>query len=228
MKLTTKLTAIFVGAAGLILAMSRIQIELANALRERPENRRVALEEAVRQMTEFDRHLDSYKAGFTLSNHSPMERILATRGVLQGHLDREQMAFREIDREYPLLRQNSQQVSEFDRGRQGAAIAFYSSEINPVFDRIRESINDLVLLKREQAEYLNIKGEKTAAATRRQFLQIVGLVFVFSIGLVFFVARTVTRPINVLTKATWKAARGNFAQRLTSNSRDEVGQVTRS
>jgi len=265
MKLTTKLTAIFVGAAGLILAMStfaalratnslagqirldyndsvlpltkladlnqtlmKIQIELANALRERPENRRVALEEAVRQMTEFDRHLDSYKAGFTLSNHSPMERILATRGVLQGHLDREQMAFREVDREYPLLRKHLQQVSEFDRGRQGAAIAFYSLEINPIFDRIRESINDLVLLKREQAEYLNIEGEKTAAATRRQFLQIVGLVFVFSIGLVFFVARTVTRPINVLTKATWKAARGNFAQRLTSNSRDEVGQLTRS
>jgi two-component system sensor histidine kinase/response regulator len=265
MKLTTKLTAIFVGTAGLILALStfaalratnhlagqirldyndsvlpltkladlnqtlmRIQIELANALRERPENRRVALEEAVRQMTEFDRHLDSYRAGFTLSNHSPMERILATRGVLQDHLDREQMAFREIDREYPLLRKNLQRVSEFDRGRQGAAIAFYSFEINPVFDRIRESINDLVLLKREQAEYLNIEGEKTAAATRRQFLQIVGLVFVFSIGLVFFVARTLTHPIKVLTEATWKAAQGDFAQRLASTSGDEVGQLTRS
>jgi PAS domain S-box-containing protein len=265
MKLTTKLTAIFVGTAGLILALStfaalratnhlagqirldyndsvlpltkladlnqtlmRIQIELANALRERPENRRVALEEAVRQMTEFDRHFDSYKAGFTLSKHSPMERILATRGVLQDHLDREQMAFREIDREYPLLRKNLQQVSEFDRGRQGSAIAFYSFESNPVFDRIRESINDLVLLKREQAEYLNIEGEKTAAATRRQFLQIVGLVFVFSIGLVFFVARTLTHPIKVLTEATWKAAQGDFAQRLTATSRDEVGQLARS
>jgi two-component system sensor histidine kinase/response regulator len=265
MKLTTKLTAIFVGAAGLILALStfaalratnnlagqirldysdsvlpltkladlnqtlmRIQIEFANALREEAENRGVALNEAARQMTEFDRHLDSYKAGFTLSNHSPMERILATRGVLQGHLDREQMAFREIDREYPLLRKNLQKVSEFDRGRQGLAIAFYSFEINPVFDRIRESINDLVQLEREQAEHLNIEGEKTVAATRQQFLQIVVLVFVFSIGLMFFVARTLTRPIKVLTEATWKAAQGNFAQRLTSTSRDEVGELARS
>ena len=265
MKLTTKLTAIFVGAAGLILALStfaalratnhlagqlrldyndsvlpltkladlnqtlmRVQIELANALREKEENRRVALEEAVRQMTEFDRHLDSYKAGFALSNHSPMERILAKRGVLQDDLDRERMAFGEIDREYPLLKKNLQQVSEFDRDRHGAAIAFYSLEINPIFDRIRESINDLVQLDREQAEYLNIEGEKTVAATRQQFLQIVVLVFVFSVGLMFFVARTLTRPINVLTKATWKAAQGDFAQRLTSTSRDEVGQLARS
>ncbi|HXA84560.1 MAG TPA: response regulator [Candidatus Dormibacteraeota bacterium] len=265
MKLTTKLTAIFVGAAGLILALStfaalratnnlagqirldyndsvlpltkladlnqtlmRVQIDLANALSAKAENRSVALEEATRQMKDFDRHLDSYKAGFTLSRDSPMEQVLAKRGVLQGQLDREHMALREIDREYPLLRKNLQQVSEFDRARQGAAIAFYSFEINPGFDRIRESINDLVQLEREQAEYLNIEGEKTAAATRQQFLQIVGLVFVFSIGVVFFVARTVTRPINILTKATWKAARGDFAQRLTSTSRDEVGQLTRS
>ncbi|HXA86865.1 MAG TPA: response regulator [Candidatus Dormibacteraeota bacterium] len=265
MKLTTKLTAIFVGAAGLILALStfaalrttnnlagqirldysdsvlpltkladlnqtlmRVQIEFANALREKAENRGVALNEAARQMTEFDRHLDSYKVGLTLSTHSPMERILATRGVLQGHLDREQMAFREIDREYQLLRKNLQQVSEFDKGRQGLAIAFYSFEINPVFDRIRESINDLVQLEREQAEYLNIEGEKTVAATRQLFLQIVVLVFVFSIGLMFFVARTLTRPIKILTEATWKAAQGDFAQRLTSTSRDEVGQLARS
>ncbi|MCU1255045.1 MAG: sensor hybrid histidine kinase, partial [Candidatus Angelobacter sp.] len=265
MKLTTKLTAIFVGAAGLILALStyaglratnhlagqlrldysdsvlpltkladlnqtlmRVQIELGNALSEKPENRRIALDEALRQMTEFDRHLDSYKTGFTLSNHSAMGRILAKRGVLQRHIDRENMAFSEIDREYPLLRKNLQQVSEFDRGRQGAAIAFYSFKINPVFDRIRESINDLVQLEREQAEYLNIDGEKTASISVAQFVQITVLVCVFSIGLMFFVARTLTHPIKVLTEATWKAARGDFTHRLTSTSRDEVGQLTRS
>jgi PAS domain S-box-containing protein len=54
------------------------------------------------------------------------------------------------------------------------------------------------------------------------------LVCVFSIGLMFFVARTLTHPIKVLTEATWKAARGDFAHRLTSTSRDEVGQLTRS
>ncbi|HZE80025.1 MAG TPA: ATP-binding protein, partial [Candidatus Polarisedimenticolia bacterium] len=265
MKLTTKLTAIFVGAAGLILALStyaalratnnlagqirldysdsvvpltkladlnqilmRVQIEFANALSTNEKNRRAGVEEAARQMKEFDRHLDSYKAGFTLSSDSPMREILEKRGVLQDQLDREQMALREIDREYPLLRQNLQKVSEFDRDRQGTAISFYSFEINPVFDRIRESINDLVQLEREQAEYLNIEGEKTAAATRQQFVRIVALVFVFGIGLMFFVARTLTLPIKILTDATLKAAEGNFAQRLTSTSRDEVGQLARS
>jgi len=56
-------------------------------------------------------------------------------------------------------------------------------------------------------------------------LQIVGLVFVFSIGLVFFVARTVTRPINVLTKATWKAARA-ICRAAHVKLQDEVGQLT--
>jgi two-component system sensor histidine kinase/response regulator len=265
MKLTTKLTAIFVGAAGLILALStyaalratnnlagqirldysdsvvpltkladlnqtlmRVQIEFANALSANEKNRRAGVEEAARQMKEFGRHLDSYKADFTLPSDSAMEAILERRGVLQDQLDREQMALREIDREYPLLRQDLQKVLEFDRNRQGTAIAFFTSEINPVFDRIRESINDLVQLEREQAEYLNIEGEKTAAATRQQFVRIVALVFVFGIGLMFFVARTLTLPIKILTDATLKAAEGNFTQRLTSTSRDEVGQLARS
>ncbi|MCU1221378.1 MAG: rpfC [Candidatus Angelobacter sp.] len=266
MTLTTKLTAIFVGAAGLILALStyaalratnhlagqirldysasvlplttlsdlnqalmRAQIELTNALSESPKNRHVDLQEAERQMRDFDRHLDSYKTGFTLSSDSPMERILSNHGALQIQIDREKIAEAEIAREYPLLRMNLKQIDVlFQKGSQGGANAFYNAEINPVFDRIRESINDLAQIKREQAEYLNAEGEKTVESTRQQFVQIVVLVFIFSIGLIFFVARTLTRPIKILMDATRKAARGDFAQRLTSTSKDEVGQLARS
>jgi len=75
--------------------LMRVQIEFANALSTNEKNRRAGVEEAARQMKEFDRHLDSYKRASRYPATRPCERYWKNAVFCKTSFDREQMALRE-------------------------------------------------------------------------------------------------------------------------------------
>lgn len=54
---------------------------------------------------------------------------------------------------------------------------------------------------------------------------IVGLVI--AVIMAFFLARAIAQPIKNITKGTMEISAGDYSQRLTNRSRDEIGQLTR-
>lgn len=68
----------------------------------------------------------------------------------------------------------------------------------------------------------------TPVKFRNIFIVVLGLMLILSISLSLFTAITITKPISQLTQSSDKIARGDLAQRVFIDTRNEIGQLAKS
>jgi two-component system, NtrC family, sensor histidine kinase KinB len=99
----------------------------------------------------------------------------------------------------------------------------YFNRLEPAFDRLRTSCDNLLQLNQRA---MLAKSETAAGVARRWFLTSVTLavsLVLAGLGLAFFLANRIVRPLRELTAATVKIAGGDLNAKANVDSRDEIG-----
>jgi two-component system, NtrC family, sensor histidine kinase KinB len=99
----------------------------------------------------------------------------------------------------------------------------YFTRLEPAFDRLRTSCNNLLQLNQRA---MLAKSETAAGVARRWFLTSVALatmLVVAGLGLAFFLANRIVRPLRELTAVTVRMAGGDLNAKANVESRDEIG-----
>lgn len=113
-----------------------------------------------------------------------------------------------------------QLFEEFDRAPNPNE---YFSRLEPAFNRLRASCDNLLQLNQRA---MLAKSEAAAGVARRWFLTALALattLVVAGLGLAFFLADRIIRPLRELTAATVKIAGGDLSVKARINSSDEIG-----
>lgn len=67
----------------------------------------------------------------------------------------------------------------------------------------------------------------TVSAVERLIVYAAGIAILVSTVLGYFFSRSISRPLKAMSRITLEMARGNFGQKITAVSRDELGQLAR-
>jgi len=81
--------------------------------------------------------------------------------------------------------------------------------------------------------YLGIQKDITSIYSERlillnQYRMVLGILLFLGAGIIFMLSRYITRPIRELTITTRKIAAGDYKLRVHNNSRDEIGELSKS
>ena len=99
----------------------------------------------------------------------------------------------------------------------------YFNQLEPAFNRLRASCDNLLQLNQRA---MLAKSEAAAGVARRSFLTALALaatLVIAGLGLAFFLADRIVRPLRELTIATVRIAGGDLSVKATINSHDEIG-----
>ncbi|MFK7849237.1 MAG: ATP-binding protein [Rhodothermales bacterium] len=108
------------------------------------------------------------------------------------------------------------------------AKALLMEEAGSVFDTFSKDIAAFVKLNQESAANAANSSALTYTSTRNRIVLLLVLTIVLSGVIAAWLVRLITIPVHKLVKAVRKVADGNLDVHLESESRDEIGTLTRS
>ncbi|MCL4294754.1 MAG: HAMP domain-containing protein [Anaerolineae bacterium] len=94
--------------------------------------------------------------------------------------------------------------------------------------RIQEAFDTLVNVNRQFADLSNVSAQATINNMRLTLIGAGILTSILGLGLAWWFARLITKPITTLTHATLQLAQGNLDVVLPTESKDETGQMAHS
>jgi NtrC-family two-component system sensor histidine kinase KinB len=108
-----------------------------------------------------------------------------------------------------------------DRRRQ-----IYFDELLPLFDRIKQTANEILQMNQQNMHEANDRARRIAARAKREMVLLLLAGMIIAAGFVFFFGKWVLRPINRLIQSTEEIRKGNLDLVVQSSSRDEIGLLS--
>jgi two-component system, NtrC family, sensor histidine kinase KinB len=118
------------------------------------------------------------------------------------------------------------------RGFQDEAISLeerrriYFSQLLPLFDRIKETADEILRLNQESMSDANEKARQQAASAREEMYLLLAVGTIIAIGFLLFTSRSVLRPIESLIRSADEIRKGNLDVVVSHGSRDEIGRLS--
>ncbi|WP_248925102.1 methyl-accepting chemotaxis protein [Paenibacillus hamazuiensis] len=107
-------------------------------------------------------------------------------------------------------------------------VAYKNGPLKDQENKVRDSLVNLIGVNVKQAEQANAQALSDYNSARNVTISILIVSTLLSIALGFAVARTITRPLAHIVEVIGKVAAGDLRQKSAVDSKDEVGQVSKS
>ncbi|MDZ5471394.1 methyl-accepting chemotaxis protein [Bacillus sp. 31A1R] len=103
-----------------------------------------------------------------------------------------------------------------------------SKKIFPVILEINEITKELNDLTQKLADDSNLEAKERAESAHNLMLVTLAVAIILAIGLSIFIIRSITKPLDKLTKVTANVAKGDLTEELHIETKDEVGVLAHS
>jgi signal transduction histidine kinase/CHASE3 domain sensor protein/CheY-like chemotaxis protein len=120
------------------------------------------------------------------------------------------------------------QLRKQENGFEKAKEIILTDEGKIVMDKIRTQIKDL---ENEELHLLSIRSSAPEKSRKNSLTILIALLFfstLFSVIIFFFTSRSITRPIKALHDGVIKVGLGDLDHKLEINSKDEIGELSKS
>jgi len=110
--------------------------------------------------------------------------------------------------------------------KRGVKHETYFSRLLPLFQRIKDTADDILRMNQENMVVADMDARKKASAARQQMYMMLFIATLVAGGFIFFIGRWVLQPITHLIRSTREIKEGNLDLVVQSSSRDEIGQLS--
>jgi signal transduction histidine kinase/HAMP domain-containing protein len=102
----------------------------------------------------------------------------------------------------------------------------YFAELLPLFQRIKETADDILRMNQENMVAMDARARRQASSVRRQMILMLFASTVVAAGFLFLTGKWILRPITRLIHSAKEIQKGNLDLVVESASRDEIGQLS--
>jgi signal transduction histidine kinase/HAMP domain-containing protein len=103
----------------------------------------------------------------------------------------------------------------------------YFAELLPLFQRIKETADDILQMNQENMVAMDARARRQASSVRRQMILMLFASTVVAAGFLFLTGKWILRPITRLTNYAKEIRKGNLDLVVPGGSSDEIGQLTK-
>ena len=103
----------------------------------------------------------------------------------------------------------------------------YFAELFPLFLQIKDTASEILRMNQQNMSDANDLARNSAAAARRQMYILLLFGTIVAVGFILFTGKWILRPINRLIQSADEIKRGNLDLVVESESRDEVGHLSK-
>ncbi len=111
-------------------------------------------------------------------------------------------------------------------GREARRKAYFD-EIQPLFQRIKDTADDILRMNQENMVAMDVRARRQALSVRRQMYMMLLAATVVAAGFLFLTGNWILRPITRLTNYAKEIQKGNLDLVVPGGSGDEIGQLTK-
>jgi NtrC-family two-component system sensor histidine kinase KinB len=101
----------------------------------------------------------------------------------------------------------------------------YFQELLPIFNKIRQSADDVLTLNQENMSAMDRQARTNAATSIRLMTGALIAAVALAVGALLLLSRSILRPIQAVTDGARALARGELDQIVPAASRDELGEL---
>jgi len=102
----------------------------------------------------------------------------------------------------------------------------YFDEILPLFQRVKETADDILRMNQENMVAMDARARRQAESVREQMYLMLLAATVIAAGFLFLTGKWILRPITRLTDSAKEIRKGNLDLAVPGGSGDEIGQLT--
>ena len=232
---------LFLGFGGLAAVIVVIGIHSITQINDLGQSIDVILREnyrsviACQEMKEALERMDS-GALFMVLNHESQGKDLITKNeplfekALQAELNNVTLPGEgEKAESLRLLFNQYQSILEVIRDssvKQSVKHETYFSQLLPVFQKIKDTADDILRMNQENMVVADLEARKKALSARQQMYMMLLIASLVSVGFIFLTGRWVLQPITRLIQSTREIKQGNLDLVVQTGSRDEIGQLS--
>jgi NtrC-family two-component system sensor histidine kinase KinB len=103
----------------------------------------------------------------------------------------------------------------------------YFSKLFPVFLRIKGTADTILQMNQKNMSDANNRARRNAATAKRQMYILLLAGMIVAVGFVLFTGRWILQPVSRLIRSAEEIKQGNLELVIQSNSRDEIGQLSK-
>jgi two-component system, NtrC family, sensor histidine kinase KinB len=101
----------------------------------------------------------------------------------------------------------------------------YFGELKPVFDKIKTSADEVLVLNQKNMTAMDRRARNNAATSIRLMIGVLMAAVALTVAASLFLSRAILRPIQAVTDGARALARGELDQLVPAASRDELGEL---
>ncbi len=183
--------------------------ELAYLMAEKTEQKAARLKSSESALTRIEGNLA--EVGRLSTSDEEQRTLQNIRTALNAYLETRNHAF-ELDQ----------------KGTQKEAIAFTIDAGLAASNKMSEAADELIAFNHKQTEQLTQESKRTYASSRNLVIVLGAAAAFFGIAVSLLVTRIIARPLRAMQIAAEKLAAGDTEQKITHESKDEVGSLAQS
>jgi NtrC-family two-component system sensor histidine kinase KinB len=103
----------------------------------------------------------------------------------------------------------------------------YFKTLFPLFLQIKQTADGILQMNQKNMSDANNQARSNAAAAKRQMYVLLLAGMIVAVGFVLFTGRWILRPVNRLIRSAEEIKQGNLELVIQSDSRDEIGQLSK-
>ena len=246
LKIGTRLTAAF--AIVLILMILIAGISLARLAGINNELQVIVNDRFVKVTMTNEITADSARIAIALRNmmltnskedqKQQKERILDARKNIGGNVEKlekmialpkgKELLKTILDARQKYIAGQNQLIALIEEGRNEEARTYLNSELRPILATYQTSLGNLNKFQEELMKQAGDDAQHSYDSTRNQLLALTILAVLASMGLAWWITRSITRPLNEAVTVADELAQGNLMVKIEVDSKDETGRLKQS
>jgi methyl-accepting chemotaxis protein len=173
------------------------------------ENDRDKIQSQAVEIDKFARQLDEHTAAFekTILQEETRQQLKKTRQDCTGYLQR--------------IRETLKLATD---GKRDEAVAHLAAAVQ-LGNAADEGLSDLARRKEQLGKQAYEESDSIYTHARMVLLSVIVVAVLASLGMGFFVARTIANPLGVTVKVLDAFATGDYSRRLEIDTKDEIGRM---
>ncbi len=105
------------------------------------------------------------------------------------------------------------------------AARLMEEQANPLSDKIRSTVNDLIKAKTDSGNQISSKLKQQGTAGTWIILLLILLSLVVSLLIAFAISHEISKPVKVMAQAAQRMAQGDLSVQFNINSKNELGEL---